>query len=85
MERGPPKILPRLIHDTIKKEGTKVYNVKIRIGKMFWYPLVTVYHLAVIFGILALFWFGASMVEIFFKNMNPDAIYSSWNYFAAIR
>lgn len=62
-----------------------MYNFKIRIGKMFWYPIITLYHLAVILGVLALFWFGASMVEIFFKNMNPDAIYSSWNYFAAIR
>ncbi len=61
-----------------------MYNFKIRIGKMFWYPIVTLYHLAVIFGVLALIWFSASMVEIFFKNMNPDAIYSSWNYFAAI-
>ena len=62
-----------------------MYNFKIRIGKMFWYPIITLYHLTVIFGVLALFWFSASMVEIFFKNMNPDAIYSSWNYFAAIR
>lgn len=58
-----------------------MYNFKIRIGKMFWYPIVTLYHLAVIIGVLALVWFGASMVEIFFKNMNPDAIYSTWNYF----
>ena len=61
-----------------------MYNVKIRIGKMFWYPLVTVYHLAVIVGIMACFWVVASLIEIFFKNLNPDAVYSAWNYFAAI-
>ena len=61
-----------------------MYNFKIRIGKMFWYPLVTVYHLAVIVGIMACFWVVASLIEIFFKNLNPDAVYSAWNYFAAI-
>ena len=59
-------------------------HIKIRIDKMFWYPIITLYHLAVVVGVLALAWVVASLTEIFFKNLNPDAVYSVWNYFAAI-
>lgn len=62
-----------------------MYNIKIRLDKVFWYPIITLYHLAVVVGVLALVWLGASMAEVFFKNLNPDAVYSSWNYFVAIR
>lgn len=84
MEREPPYSFTTEPQYYSKKEEMKMCNFRIRIGKMFWYPIVTLYHLMVIIGVLALVWFGASMVEIFFKNMNPDAVYSTWNYFTAI-
>ena len=85
MKRGPPQHYsttnPRHYN---KKKVMKMYRIKIRIGKMFWHPLITVYHLAVIGGIVGCVWVVASFIEIFFKNLNPDSVYSAWNYFAAI-
>lgn len=64
---------------------SKIWNSYIRIGKIFWYPFKTIYAIMVIVGFAACLWLTASLVEIFFKNLTPGAIYSSWNYFAMLR
>lgn len=63
----------------------KVWNFHVRIGKFIWYPLQTVYAIGAAAGFAACLWLVASLIEISFKNLNPDAVYSVWNYFAAIR
>ena len=63
----------------------KVWNFHIRVGKFVWYPLQTVYAIGAAAGFVACLWLIASLVEIFFKNLTPGAIYSSWNYFAMLR
>ena len=63
----------------------KVWNFHICVGKFVWYPLQTVYAIGAVAGFAACLWLIASLIEISFKNLNPDTVYSVWNYFAAIR
>lgn len=63
----------------------KIWNFRIRIGKIFWYPFHTIHAILAIIGFAAFLWVVASLVEIFFKNLTPGAIYSSWNYFVMLR
>lgn len=63
----------------------KLYDFHIRIGKFFWYPFKTLEALYTVIGFAAFLWLIASLVEIFFKNLTPGAIYSSWNYFTMLR
>lgn len=58
-----------------------MYSLKVRIGKMIWYPLQTIQALGIILGILCIVWVGASFVEIWCKNLRTEPIYSAWNYF----
>lgn len=56
-------------------------NVKIKIGKMVWYPLQTLQAIIMVLGILCMVWVAISFIEIWSKNLDVEPIYNAWNYF----
>ena len=61
-----------------------MYNLKVKIGKMVWYPRQTIVALGCGFGACSLVWIIASLIEISCKNLSANSIYSVWNFFKVI-
>lgn len=60
-------------------------DYRIKIGKkLTWQPYIFIRNMFYLFCAIIIIWFAFSLIEIAYKNLNPDAIYSSWNYFTSL-